>query len=131
MKKTDSVNYWAWLKKGTHDLEDAKRLLENGGYADTICFLAQQAVEKYLKGYLMFKKINPRPLHHLEELAKDCARFEKRFLDFLDDYRILTRYYIETRYPPLVPIEYSKREAKRAIEMAKKIIKFIDSKLKK
>lgn len=125
MKGKDSTNYKDWLEKGEHDLEDAQRLLENDGYTDTICFLAQQAAEKYLKGYLVFKKINPRPLHHLEELAKDCAGFEKGFLDWLDECRVLTRYYIETRYPPLVPIEYSKTEAKKAIKTAEDIIEFV------
>jgi len=130
MKKVNSTNYKDWLKKGDHDLEDAKRLLKNGGYPDTICFHAQQAVEKYLKAYLIYKKINPRAIHHLEELVKDCARFDKGFLRFLDECLILTRYYIETRYPPLIPIEYSKEEATEAIEMAERIIKFVKMKLK-
>jgi len=131
MKRTDSLNYKDWLEKGSHDLEDAKRLLKNGGYTDTICFLAQQAAEKYLKGYLVAKGINPRAAHHLEELAKDCAGFTKGFLDFLDDYRILTRYYIETRYPPLAPIDYSREEAKKAIASAEKIIDFIEERLER
>jgi HEPN domain-containing protein len=105
MRKLNSTNYKDWLEKGDHDLEDANRLLKNGGHTDTICFHAQQAVEKYLKGYLVYKKINPRAIHHLEEIAKDCAKFDKAFLRFLDECLILTRYYIETRYPPLVSIE--------------------------
>ncbi len=131
MKKTNSTNYKAWLEKASHDLEDAKKLLKNGGYADTICFHAQQAVEKYLKGYLVCKKINPRNIHHLEELAKDCAKSNKEFLKYLDECLILTRYYIETRYPPLAPIEHTKAEASRAIETAEKIIEFVKDKLGK
>lgn len=131
MKRKDSPDYKAWFKKGSHDLEDARRLLDGDGYTDTICFLCQQAVEKYLKGYLVAKNINPRPLHQLEELAKDCVRFEKRFLDFLDEYRVMTRYYIETRYPPLVPIEYTKEEAEKAVRTAEEIIKFVKNKFNK
>ena len=93
MKKIDSTNFRAWLEKGSHDLEDAKRLLKDGGYTDTICFLAQQAAEKYLKGYLVSKKINPRAIHHLQDLAQDCSKFDKRFLDYVDGCLILTRYY--------------------------------------
>lgn len=130
MRKANSTNYKDWLEKGKHDLEDAKRLLKNGGYTDTICFHAQQAVEKYLKGYLIYKKINPRDIHHLEELAKDCARFDKGFLGFLDECLILTRYYIETRYPPLVSIEYTKEEADKAIRMAEKITGFVKERLR-
>lgn len=131
MKRVNSTNYRDWIEKGSHDLEDAKRLLKNGGHTDTICFHAQQAVEKYFKGYLVSKKINPRGIHHLEELAKDCARFDKGFLELLDECLILTRYYIETRYPPLVPIEYTKEEADKAIRMAEEIIVFVKDKLRK
>lgn len=109
-----------------HDLADARRLLKDGGYADTICFLAQQAAEKYLKAYLVFKNVNPLKTHHLEKLAHDCAHFEKGFAEFLDDCLLLSRYYIETRYPPLVPIEYTKAEAKEAIKIAEDIVGFIE-----
>lgn len=129
MKKANSTNFRDWLEKGNHDLEDAKRLLENGGYTDTICFHAQQAVEKHLKGYLVYKKINPRNIHHLEELAKNCAKFEKGFLEFLDECLLLTRYYIETRYPPLVPVRYPKEEASKAIRIAETIVAFVKSKI--
>lgn len=129
MKKNDSTNYKAWLEKGQHDLDDAIKLLDCGGHTDSICFHCQQAVEKYLKGYLVFKRINPRGIHHLEELSKDCSKFNKEFLNFLDDCLILTRYYIETRYPPLVPTEYSLKEARKAINMAQEIINFVKSNL--
>ena len=130
MRKTNSTNYLDWIERGDHDSEDAARLLKNGGYADTICFHAQQAVEKYLKGFLVYKKINPPQIHHLEELAKHCAKVDKEFLVFLDRCLILTRYYIETRYPPLVTIEYSKDEAIAALKITEEIIEFINDRIK-
>lgn len=129
MKKIDSTNYKDWLEKGNHNLEDAKRLFKNGGYTDTICFLCQQAVEKYLKTYLITKKAVPGPIHHLEDLTRHCAKFEKDFLKFLDVCSLLSRYYIETRYPPLVPIEYTKEETAKAIAIAEEIIEFIENRL--
>lgn len=130
MKKANSTNYKDWLEKGDHDLEDAQKLLKNGGHTDTICFHAQQAVEKYFKGYLVSKKVNPRGIHHLEELAKDCANFDKGFLELLDECLILTRYYIETRYPPLVPLEYTREEADKALKIAEGIIAFVKANLR-
>lgn len=130
MKNPDSFNYRDWMEKAGHDLEDAQRLLENNGYTDTICFHAQQAAEKYLKAYLVYRGVNPRAIHHLEELAKDCLRFDKEFECLLDECLLLSRYYIETRYPPLVPIDYSKKEAGRAIEMAERIVLFVEKKMK-
>lgn len=131
MKKADSTNYKDWIEKGNHDFEDAKRLLGSGGYADTICFLCQQAVEKYLKGYLVFKKVKPRAIHALEDLANECAELDISFFNIADECLFLSGYYIETRYPPLVSIEYTKKEALKAVEAAKDILKLIASRLKK
>lgn len=131
MKNADSTNYKDWITKGRHDFEDAKRLLESGGYADTICFLCQQAVEKYLKGYLVFKKTKPRAIHKLEDLANDCAKLDKSFSTIADECLFLSGYYIETRYPPLMPIEYPKKEALKAVETTEGILKFIVNRLKK
>lgn len=47
----------SWVQKAEHDLKNAKIVLcsqeENKPY-DTVCFHCQQAVEKYLKAYLVF-----------------------------------------------------------------------------
>jgi len=129
MRKTNSTNYVEWFKKAGHDLEDAVRLLHNDGYADTICFLSQQAVEKALKGYLVYCRINPRAIHQLEDLARDCAKINKDFLKILEDCFILTRYYIETRYPPVMPIEYKREEAQKAVKTAEKIMEFVKEKI--
>ena len=47
-----------WLKKSQHDLETAKVILAHKPeLTDTICFHCQQAVEKTLKGYLVYLNI--------------------------------------------------------------------------
>ncbi len=44
-----------WIHKAEHDLGMAELALENKPeYTDSICFHCQQAVEKYLKAYLVF-----------------------------------------------------------------------------
>lgn len=63
-------------------------------------------------------------------LANLCAREEKRFLNFINELKILDAYYIESRYPPTVSV-YSKREAKKALETAEEIIRFIKGLLRK
>ena len=119
-----------WFERGDHDIESSELLFNANGYTDTICFHAHQAVEKYLKGYLLYQGDRPRKIHNLEELAKDCATFDKNFLNYLDDCLFLTRYYIETRYPTSFPYNYPREEAKKAIETANVIIKFIRNKFK-
>jgi hypothetical protein len=41
----------AWFRKADSDLADARRTVASEGPYDTACFHAQQAAEKYLKGY--------------------------------------------------------------------------------
>ncbi|MBU2578697.1 HEPN domain-containing protein [Patescibacteria group bacterium] len=63
---------WQWFEKGNHDIEDAGKLCKNGGHSDTICFHCHQAVEKYLKGYLIFNNVGPRKIHDLVILLEEC-----------------------------------------------------------
>jgi HEPN domain-containing protein len=45
-----------WISKGDHDLGTAKvTYLHIPEYLDTVTFHCQQAVEKYLKAYLIFQ----------------------------------------------------------------------------
>lgn len=57
-----------WFEKGRHDLEGAEILLKADHFTDTICFLIQQSIEKYLKGYLVANKIKPEKTHNLARL---------------------------------------------------------------
>ncbi|HID19880.1 MAG TPA: HEPN domain-containing protein [Methanophagales archaeon] len=44
-----------WIERGKHDLEVAKILLAEKEYSDVVLFHIHQAVEKYLKGFLIYK----------------------------------------------------------------------------
>ncbi|OGE05125.1 hypothetical protein A3F45_00950 [Candidatus Curtissbacteria bacterium RIFCSPHIGHO2_12_FULL_41_17] len=112
-----------------NDLKSARVILNEGGYLGTTCFLAQQIVEKYLKGYLIYRGKDPGKVHALFVLLKRCAQVDKTFERFEDDCRDLDKYYIEPRYADL-PIEYSKSEATLALDKALAIREHIREKLK-
>lgn len=57
-----------WFRKAESDLADAKRTIASDGPYDTACFHAQQAVERYLKGYLAWRDQPIPRTHDLEEL---------------------------------------------------------------
>ena len=52
---TDSQYYYKWLEKALSDLQSARILLTWGGDEMAVAFHCQQAIEKALKGYLLFK----------------------------------------------------------------------------
>lgn len=118
-----------WFEKGKHEYSSAVLNLKFGGYTDTICFLAHQAGEKTLKGFLVLHGIRFRKEHNLPYLLKLCAKVDKEFLDLKENCQILDPYYIETRYPLDIPTEYSKEQAEQAVDLAGEIVDFVKKKI--
>ena len=62
----------AWVEKANNDLKNAELVLaardENCPY-DTVCFHCQQAVEKYLKAFLVHQDISFPRSHNLSDLV--------------------------------------------------------------
>ena len=59
-----------WVQKAESDFTSAKKLFtvsENCSY-DTVCFHAQQCVEKYIKALLLHHRINFPKSHDIGEL---------------------------------------------------------------
>lgn len=124
------TNYVAsWLKRADEDLEVIELLLEKDGPASTICFHAQQAAEKYLKGFLAYHEKNVRKIHNLESLVKDCESFDETFNELLNDAKFLTQFYVETRYPGDIP-DFTMVESRRAFEATKRTKEFVLQRLR-
>ena len=119
-----------WFEKGKREYSSAVLNLKFGGYSDTICFLAHQAVEKTLKGFLVFHGIRFQKEHNLLYLLRLCAKVDKEFLDLKENCKILDPYYIETRYPLDFPIEYSKEQSEQVVDLAGEVLGFVKRKIK-
>lgn len=115
-----------WFEKGEHDAKAAEILFNAKHFPDTICFLNHQAIEKYLKGFLVYNNKTFRKTHNLEELIKSCSDINRDFLDFLDPCIKITAYYIETRYPIYFSNDIKKKDAKESLETAKDLIKLVE-----
>lgn len=114
-----------WFERGKRDFESAKVLYVQKGYFDEVIFLIHQAIEKYLKGYLIFHGWKLKKIHDIETLIVEASKYDNSFMEFLDLSRKLTSFYYETRYPPGPLPEVSDDETKEIIEKAEKIIEFI------
>lgn len=90
-------NVVLWLERSQYDIETAQLMMDNGRYL-YVAFMCQQAVEKVLKGLIQYKTDKLPPYtHNLTALAKSSTvQFLEEQLDFL---ALLTRYYLNTRYP--------------------------------
>jgi HEPN domain-containing protein len=119
-----------WFERGKHDIETAKLLYKEQGYTDTITHHIHQAVEKYLKGFLVYKNIIPKKTHDLVQLVGGLIKDEPSLEEFTDFCDKATKYYIEDRYPPGPPVVYSYDEIKISLDLACKLIERIKSKVR-
>ncbi len=89
-----------WIIKGDHDLGTAKiTYLYIPEYLDTVTFHCQQAVEKYLKAYLIYQSTPFRFSHDLVYLLDLITQNDKEFYSYYDPVSELQGYALEIRYP--------------------------------
>lgn len=88
-----------WLFRANEDIAVIENLSDSGPelYASSICFHAQQAVEKFLKAFLIFHNIDFPKTHDLEFLLLECQKIDKTGFDF--DFGNLTDFGVSVRYP--------------------------------
>jgi HEPN domain-containing protein len=126
MTKNEKDNLKEWFKKADHDLIAARKLIEDcPDILDAACFHCQQAAEKYLKAFLIFKGMEPERIHNLDKLNKECAKFDWDFKMF--NFKDLNHYASNARYPddftePLL------QEAQYYLEIAEKVKELVLSK---
>jgi HEPN domain-containing protein len=119
-----------WFLHGDNDFQSAKLLFKNKGPTENIAFFLQQAVEKYLKGYLLSKGWKLQKIHDLEVLISEAIRYDKAFKAFLDFARVISAVYVESRYPAGPPKEYSIEKISEWLEQTEKLITFIKEETK-
>jgi HEPN domain-containing protein len=110
-----------WVQKGENDLKNATHTLgmRKDCPTDTVCFHAQQCVEKYLKAFLVLKRIDFPKTHDIKELiALLPSKFRPKLTP--EEQRRLTDYATVTRYPgDYEPISLA--ETRRAVKIARRV----------
>ena len=110
-----------WFRIGSKEINRAKLLLNMGDF-EGAGFNIHQAVEKYLKGFLLSRGWKLRRIHDLEALLKDAVGYEPSFDRFHNDCQKITEYYIEDRYPSLVTSILTEEEVRSSIESTNDLI---------
>lgn len=115
-----------WFHKGDLDVKRSQILNDNDD-PEGAAFHLQQALEKYLKGYLIGKGWKLERIHDLEDLLDHAIDFNASFEEFRPLCQEVTEYYIEERYPLMVSSELTVDEIMSRIEAAKFFISKIQS----
>ena len=119
----------SWLLKATHDLETAKIVASHmPDYDDVIAFHCQQAIEKALKGYLIFLDIEFKPVHDLGYLLNLTATKDDAFDIYFEEVDRISRYAVQIRYPDTI-IKLTKFQIQEAIAMADLICTLVNGKI--
>jgi HEPN domain-containing protein len=116
-----------WLVKANEDLLVVERLTENGIVAaSSACFHCQQAVEKFLKAFLIANGVDIKRTHSIEYLLSECSDIDMDFSDI--DPKSLSDFGVDVRYPGdmYLPNEDETLEYKK---LAIEIKEFVESKV--
>ena len=109
-----------WVAKAEDDLTNASHTLKLGVECPTwtVCFHAQQCVEKYLKAVLVLQCIAFPKTHEIEELMRLIPSSMRPSLSDEEQER-MTHYAVVTRYPGWPEIELA--EARHAVTIAQRV----------
>ena len=112
-----------WIQKAEEDYRVAVRELEAKPPAfSSVCFHAQQCIEKYLKAVLQENNIPFQKIHDLETLSGLLKGILPEIEKFREDLIKLNVYTVEVRYPRFSPLG---KDAKEAVSIMKKVRSFI------
>ncbi len=117
-----------WVEKAEGDLHTAQRELRarRAPNYDAACFHSQQCAEKYLKTFLVSRKIEPPRTHNLVELLKLCVSRDGSFELVRPALESLNAYGVDIRYPG----EFAtKEEARDAVKAMRQVRDFVRTKL--
>ena len=118
-----------WIKKAENDLkvvEHELKLSEGEIAKEDVCFHCQQAIEKYLKAFLMFHDVKYKRTHDISYLLNECGKIDNDFSNI--EIRNISFFAVEIRYPD-VSYEPSIEEVKFYHELVKQIEKLVLTKL--
>jgi HEPN domain-containing protein len=88
-----------WLYRAKEDIAviDSLFITDPAFYASTICFHAQQAVEKFLKAFLVYHNVDFPRTHDVDFLLIECKKIDSK--DFDIDLGSLADFGVNIRYP--------------------------------
>jgi HEPN domain-containing protein len=120
-KAKESLYPKDWFRIAARDFKRAEHLLgvddpEGSGYH------LQQAVEKYLKGFLLSRGWELKRIHDLEVLLNDAVKHETALEQFRSLCQKITGYYIIDRYPLPSTVELTEDEVQLSMTEAQTLI---------
>ena len=118
-----------WLRVAEKDWRRAERALDAAD-AEEAGFWLQQALEKYLKAYLLSREWELKRIHDLEILINEAAQLDSGFGGFQEVCRKISGYYLAERYPMLSESSVTLDEVRESRDQVRAVVDLISRKLR-
>jgi len=118
-------NFKEWIKEADNDIGFGELNLDHEDYSSRVCFFFQQGVEKYLKAFIVYHKLDFKKTHNLLTLLEICRQKDNNIEEIKESCIFLNPFYIDTRYPVHWPSNYDKTKVLKAFEEARKVRNYI------
>jgi HEPN domain-containing protein len=114
-----------WRRYADNDLRTAEYIAKNMWPVplEIVCYHCQQAIEKYLKGFVVFQGDDPPHIHELKELRKLCENYRPEFAEISERCNTTTKYATQPRYP--YEIQIDEAMMKQALHDASEVRNFM------
>ena len=124
MPRKESLYPTDWLRIAEKDLQRAEHLLGIHD-AEAAGFYLQQAVEKFLKAFLLSKGWKLERIHDLEALLNDALAYDPSLEEFRSACQKITAFYFVERYPFVTGTGLTEDDVRSSREQVQQLIEKI------
>jgi len=119
--------YESWINRAKSSLEIAKTRNSNLVQYEDLCYQAQQAVEKAIKGMLIYFNVEPQFTHNIGILLEELSAY----VNISDETKKaikLTKYAVQTRYPGEYD-DITQEDYEESVKIAKTILEWVENEI--
>ncbi len=117
-----------WLRKASHDRRMAEAgLAQQPAITDAAAFHCQQAAEKLLKAFLVWREREFEKTHDLRDLVLACAEVDATFGGLLASVAPLSAFAVRFRYPGAP--DPSVEQVQEALKVVGELCQFVTGRL--
>ena len=120
--------YESWIERAKSSYEISKTVINKNIFLEDLCYQSQQAVEKALKGLLIYYGVDPEFTHNIGLLLNEL----EKFIEIPENIKVatnVTKYAVITRYPGEYD-EITKKDYEESIKIAEDCINWVENKIK-
>jgi HEPN domain-containing protein len=126
MRGEESLYPADWIRVAERDWARVERLLAVQD-PDLAGFSLQQAVEKFLKAFLLSRGWRLRRIHDLEALLNEALVYDPSLEQFRAPCQMITGFYLAERYPILTETGLTEDRVRESLQQVRNLVRRLQS----